>query len=232
MNTHIRSNTEQDVPPEEIMRKLASCYELDTLDAIDMEADAYDDGRSRNSSTDALHPPMSPSQNLNAHPFFNDFSTPVEETIFPYDQMYRALMLARRIRPHPSPPGSPTPPPRELVPEPNTPSKARSGKAQAKAESAPDSDTSDLTQDSADEEGDEEGHAGDTTATAGNATDGGTDGEDMDVDEKDGDQDDEPDASSVPPPRKRGRKRGGPPNNPRGRGAGRGKPAVGRKTKR
>ncbi|KAK7056763.1 hypothetical protein VNI00_002480 [Paramarasmius palmivorus] len=160
MRTSIHKDTGHWVNPDHIVLKLKSCYDLDALHAIELEAEA-------------LEPTPSPSDELSNHPHFKS------EMVFPPpdDSSYEALIEPRRIRQTPSPPSSPEPEPKAKQPSARSKKRER-GKSKATLAGlvSGDSDSSALTQESGDEG---EGVPVDSVATA---TDGETvDGEGEDV---------------------------------------------------
>ncbi|KAH9480421.1 MRG/MORF4L-binding protein [Psilocybe cubensis] len=94
----ILKETGRSVHVETIWEKLRECYDLDALDAIDIEAQGYLSGKS-NSSPVSIRSP-SPSENLAAHPFFREeFSLPYEE--------FEPIIAQRRLRSTASLPSTP-----------------------------------------------------------------------------------------------------------------------------
>ncbi|KAF9267414.1 hypothetical protein L218DRAFT_856125 [Marasmius fiardii PR-910] len=164
MRTSIHKDTGEWIDVDEIVRKLRSCYDVDALNAIDVEAEAYEIARSHKSTPTSI-PSPSPSENLNFHPFFR------EEYALPFEPTFEALVAARRMRQTPSLPSSPAP----SEPQKATKQSSRSKKSRSKSKAnmaglvGGDSDSSALTQESGDEA------IADSVATA-------TDGETMDED--------------------------------------------------
>ncbi|RDB17893.1 MRG/MORF4L-binding protein [Hypsizygus marmoreus] len=150
------------IPRDAIWDKLRSCYDMDALEAIDLEASGYE-------SPHSIHSP-SPSANLSGHPYFRD------EFSLPFDDSFETLISQRRIRATASPASSP-------APSPVAPSKSRGGKKRGRTKLSlaglvgGDSDSSALTQESGDED-----DVGTSRRSVVTATDAGTDhGEDEDV---------------------------------------------------
>ncbi|KAG6890616.1 hypothetical protein C0995_006592 [Termitomyces sp. Mi166 len=214
----IFKDTNRLVSIDDLWEKLKSCYNLDALEAIDLEAEGYESPKTKKSSPVSI-PSPSPSQNLAAHPFFR------EEFTLPLDESIEKMISERRIRATASLPSSPIPSP---------PSIPRTGKKRGKTKFnmaglvGGDSDSSALTQES----GDEDGVSSLRASSVVTGTDAGTDHvEDEDIEMR------EPSIapSSPRPIRGRGKftKKGG---TGRGRGGGRGggtEPApVGRPSKK
>ncbi|PPQ91661.1 hypothetical protein CVT25_012874 [Psilocybe cyanescens] len=102
----ILKDTGRSVHVETIWEKLRECYDLDALDAIDIEAQGYLSGKS-NSSPVSIRSP-SPSENLAAHPFFREeFSLPYEE--------FEPIIAQRRLRSTASLPSSPATSPAPIL---------------------------------------------------------------------------------------------------------------------
>ncbi|KXN88275.1 hypothetical protein AN958_07734 [Leucoagaricus sp. SymC.cos] len=199
---------------ETLWQKLQSCYDLDALDAIELEAEGY---RLLPNSTSpvAVHSP-SPSENLARHPYFR------EEYSLPFDETFENLISQRRMRTTASAPSSPiaSPPPPVSAPPKSSRKAPVSGSAgggrrgrKTRADMAGlvggDSDSSALTQESGDEAA-----VGTPRESVVAGTDGGTEfEEDEDVEMK------EPSpARSVSPKPQRGR--------PKAAKKGRGRPPV------
>ncbi|TFK61392.1 hypothetical protein BDN72DRAFT_778241 [Pluteus cervinus] len=193
---------------EDIWEKLKTCYDLEALDAIDLEAEGYEPNGVNGSPTSIPSP--SPSENLSGHPFFREeFSLPYEE--------FEPLVSARRMRDSVSAPSSPAQSPVATHRGRTRPKRGKS-KIDMAGLVGGDSDSSALTQESGDE-----GAVG-TPITG---TDGGTeDAGDEDVEMRDPSPGKESLApythfrfiwllESSRPTRNRTRKRG----NTRGRGA-------------
>ncbi|KAG6864494.1 hypothetical protein C0991_009112 [Blastosporella zonata] len=128
------------VPVDDLWVKLRSCYDLDALEAIDLEAEGYESPISKRS------PPLSiPSpdayENLAAHPFFR------EEFALPYDESIETMIAERRMRATASPPSSPVASP----PSPPRGKKRGRTKLSMAGLVGGDSDSSALTQESGDE---------------------------------------------------------------------------------
>ncbi|KAK7463423.1 hypothetical protein VKT23_006776 [Stygiomarasmius scandens] len=104
MRSHIHKDTGRWVGIEDIWEKLKKCYDLEALDAIDIEAEGYETPQTSKSTPISIKSP-SPSENLANHPFFR------EAYNFPFDPSYEAIMAQRRTRDTPSPPSSPEPSP-------------------------------------------------------------------------------------------------------------------------
>ncbi|KAF9013246.1 hypothetical protein BDQ17DRAFT_1343050 [Cyathus striatus] len=195
----IHQTTGRMIRVETIWKKLRDCWDLDALDAIDVEAESYVVPRRGTSSKPISIRSPSPSENLARHAFFRqEFSLPY------FDPTIQSLLDARRLRDSVSvastPPATPTP------------GRKRKSKADMAGLVAGDSDSSALTQESADEGG--VGIEGSVVT----GTDGGEDSvEDEDVDMRDPSPEpvEEP-PSEQPMPRRRGRP---PKNRGRGRGA-------------
>ncbi|KAG6820709.1 hypothetical protein H0H93_012762 [Arthromyces matolae] len=157
----ISKDTNRLVSIDELWEKLRSCYNLDALEAIDLEAQGYESPKTSKSTPISI-PSPSPSQNLAAHPFFREeFTLPLDETI-------DAMIAERRMRSTASLPSSPAHSP---------PSIPRTGKKRGKTKLnmaglvGGDSDSSALTQESADEAGVSSPRASSVVT----ATDAGTD---------------------------------------------------------
>ncbi|KAG5732789.1 Chromatin modification-related protein EAF7, partial [Termitomyces sp. T112] len=139
----IFKDTSRLVSIDDLWTKLRSCYNLDALEAIDLEAEGYESPKS-NKSTPISIPSPSPSQNLAAHPFFR------EEFTLPFDESIEKMISERRMRATASLPSSPVPSP---------PSIPRTGKKRGRTKLSMaglvggDSDSSALTQESGDEDG-------------------------------------------------------------------------------
>ncbi|KAG6816240.1 hypothetical protein H0H87_007477 [Tephrocybe sp. NHM501043] len=157
----IHRDTDCWVPIDEVWSKLRSCYDLDALEAIDLEAEGYESPKT-NKSTPVSIPSPSPSQNLAAHPFFR------EEFALPYDETIESMVAERRIRATASPSSSP---------EASPPLEPRKKRSRTKLSMAGlvggDSDSSALTQESGDE-GDG-GVSSQRASSVVTATDQGTD---------------------------------------------------------
>ncbi|KJA21240.1 hypothetical protein HYPSUDRAFT_42385 [Hypholoma sublateritium FD-334 SS-4] len=156
----IQKDTGRAVHIDTLWEKLRKCYDLDALDAIDIEAEGYHSPRS-NSSPVSIRSP-SPSENLSRHPFFR------EEFSLPYDE-FEPIIAQRRMRATPSLPSSPASspapaPPPIAAPSPrpvaSTSSKRGVGRKRGKNTRSKlnlaglvggDSDSSALTQESGDE---------------------------------------------------------------------------------
>ncbi|KAK2465342.1 hypothetical protein APHAL10511_002696 [Amanita phalloides] len=182
---------------EDIWAKLESCYNLEQLEAIDLDADNYESSSSKRSPV--AIPSPSPSQNLSAHPFFR------EEFTLPYDE-FESIIAQRRLRATVSAPSSPAPAP---LPKKRTARKRGKSKLDLAGLVGGDSDSSALTQESGDE------HTAETPrGSVVTGTDAGTDyAEEEDVEMR------EPSPASPKPTRGRGK-------GARGRGAGRGRGAA------
>jgi len=197
MQSLINKETGRLVRIEDIWTKLESCYNLEQLEAIDLDADNYESPNSKHSPISIPSP--SPSQNLSAHPFFR------EEFTLPYDE-FESIISVRRLRATASAPSSPTP-----APHPKKRNTRKRGKSKLDLAGlvGGDSDSSALTQESGDD------HTAETPReSAATGTDVGTDyADDEDVEMR------EPSPPTSPKPT-RGRGRG-----TRGRAAGRGRGA-------
>ncbi|KAL4069955.1 hypothetical protein V8B97DRAFT_567916 [Scleroderma yunnanense] len=141
----IFNDTGRVVPVECIWEKLRSCYDLEALEAAELEG-YYTSGSSHSSTPHIVRSP-SPSENLSMHPFFR------EEFSFPSDEILDSLVATRRVRATASLPSS-TP-----APSPRQSSKTRKVKAPKRSKNkadmaglvSGDSDSSALTQESGDE---------------------------------------------------------------------------------
>ncbi|KAE9387401.1 hypothetical protein BT96DRAFT_867439 [Gymnopus androsaceus JB14] len=94
MRTSIHKDTGHWVAADELWQKLKSCYDIDALNAIDVEAEGYEM---------SLHNKSTPStdDNLMTHPFFREeFSLPPEHSL-------ESIASERRLNTIPSPPSSP-----------------------------------------------------------------------------------------------------------------------------
>ncbi|KAF9483482.1 hypothetical protein BDN70DRAFT_873767 [Pholiota conissans] len=158
----ILKDTGRAVHPETIWEKLRECYDVDALDAIDVEVEGYISPR-KNSTPVSIRSP-SPSEDLSEHPFFR------EEFSLPYDD-FEPIIAQRRLRSTVSLPSSPAasivhspspiaePSPRATA---STSSKRGVGRKRVKVTRSKlnlaglvggDSDSSALTQESGDEGG-------------------------------------------------------------------------------
>ncbi|KAJ6477390.1 hypothetical protein C8R47DRAFT_1140346 [Mycena vitilis] len=200
----IQKDTGRGVSVEAVWDKLRGLYDMDALEAIDLEIDGYE-SRSANTTPVIIRSP-SPSDNLAAHPFFRD------EYALPYDAKLDEIIAQRRARDTPSP-ISPSPSPQPVT------GRTRAGRRRGKSKLdlagliGGDSDSSALTQESGDE-----GMIPPTPRDSVTITEGGTEyGGDEDIEMRDV----SPESAS---PATRGRKK--PPKKPigrpRGSGAGRG----------
>ncbi|KAJ3574722.1 hypothetical protein NP233_g1578 [Leucocoprinus birnbaumii] len=184
---------------ESIWQKLQSCYDLDALDAIELEAEGY--RLLPNSTSPVAVRSPSPSENLARHPYFR------EEYTLPFDETFENLISQRRMRATASAPSSPlaSPPPVPASTKSSrkaTASTSGGGKRSRKTKAdmaglvGGDSDSSALTQESGDEAA-----VGTSRESVVTGTDAGTEfGEDEDVEMK------EPSpARSVSPKPPRGR---------------------------
>ncbi|KAF8195476.1 hypothetical protein BJ912DRAFT_957094 [Pholiota molesta] len=151
----ILKDTGRAVHPETIWEKLRKCYDLDALDAIDVEAEGYVSPRS-NSTPISIRSP-SPSEDLSGHPFFR------EEFNLPYDE-FEPIIAQRRLRSTvslpSSPAASPAPSPQPIAepsPRAAASTSTKRGITRSKLNLAGlvggDSDSSALTQESGDEGG-------------------------------------------------------------------------------
>ncbi|KAF8073721.1 chromatin modification-related protein EAF7-domain-containing protein [Lyophyllum atratum] len=200
---------------QDIWDKLRSSYDMDALEAIDLEAEGYESPKSNKSTPISIRSP-SPSQNLSGHPFFR------EEFSLPFDQSFESLISQRRMRATASLPSS--------SPAPSPVSKPRGGKKRGRTKLSMagliggDSDSSALTQESGDENGGGSPRAGSVVT----ATDPGTDhADDEDIEMR------EPSiAPSASPRPARGRGKSTKKGGGRGRGGGAGSTPVGRPPKR
>ncbi|GLB38347.1 putative chromatin modification-related protein EAF7 [Lyophyllum shimeji] len=200
---------------DDIWAKLRSCYNMDALEAIDLEAEGYESPKSNKSTPISIRSP-SPSQNLSAHPYFR------EEFSLPLDDSFDAMIQQRRMRATASLPSS--------SPAPSPVSKSHAGKKRGRTKLSMaglvggDSDSSALTQESGDE-----GIVGSQRAgSVVTGTDPGTDqAEEEDIEMR------EPSiAPSMSPRPARGRGKGTKKGGGRGRGGGAGAAGVGRPTKK
>ncbi|KIK52083.1 hypothetical protein GYMLUDRAFT_208304 [Collybiopsis luxurians FD-317 M1] len=165
MRNSIYKDTNHWVATDELCQKLKRCYDMDALDAIDVD---YENLTFKTSSPTTA-------DNLVNHRFFR------EEFSLPSDPAYESIILARRLNPVPSPPSSPeasaASPAALKVKLPK--SKKRNGKSKASMAGlvGGESDSSDLT------DSGEEGPAPSIIT----ATDGGetADGEEEDVEMQD-----------------------------------------------
>ncbi|CAA7271322.1 unnamed protein product [Cyclocybe aegerita] len=104
----ILKDTGHTVHVETLWEKLRKCYDLDALDAIDVEAEGYLSSKSGTTPISIRSP--SPSENLALHPFFR------EEFSLPYED-FESIIAQRRLRStaslpsSPAPASSPAPPP-------------------------------------------------------------------------------------------------------------------------
>ncbi|KAF8231746.1 hypothetical protein L208DRAFT_1275361 [Tricholoma matsutake] len=167
----IQQDTGRIVHTGDIWDKLRSCYNLDALEAIDLEAEAYELSRSNGSTPSSVRSP-SPSADLSTHPYFR------EEFSLPPDEPFELLTSQRRLRATASTPSS------SPAPSPAVVSKPRGGKKRGRTKLdmaglvGGDSDSSALTQESGDEGTTGTGRLGSVIT----GTDGGTDyAEDEDV---------------------------------------------------
>ncbi|PPQ70015.1 hypothetical protein CVT26_013303 [Gymnopilus dilepis] len=220
----ILKDTGRSVHPETIWEKLRECYDLDALDAIDIEAEGYVSSKN-NSSPVSIRSP-SPSENLNGHPFFR------EEFSLPYED-FEPIIAQRRLRSTSAAPSSPAHSPAAL-PTPGTAPAAPSPRTVASTSSRPgrgrkrgrnqrsklnlaglvggDSDSSALTIES----GDEGGGAETPRESVVTGTDAGTEyAEEEDVEMREP----SPAAEVASPRPTRGRPPKAGPGRPRGRGA-------------
>ncbi|KAJ7175909.1 chromatin modification-related protein EAF7-domain-containing protein [Mycena filopes] len=216
----IQKDTSHAVTVQAVWDKLRDLYDMDTLEAIDAEAESYEARTSAHSTPISIRFP-SPSENLAAHPFFR------EEYALPYDAKIEEMIAQRRMRDTPSP-VSPSPSP-QPVPAGRT---TRAGRKRGKSKLdlaglvGGDSDSSALTQESGDE-----GMLPPTPRDSVTITEGGTEyGGDEDTEMRDV----SPDTGPTPPPGKGTRKK---PPKKTGTGRGRGGAAAststrGRGTKR
>ncbi|KAJ7784512.1 hypothetical protein B0H16DRAFT_1709220 [Mycena metata] len=194
---NIRNGIQKDsghaVTVEAVWAKLRDLYDMDTLEAIDAEAESYEARTSQHSTPISIRFP-SPSENLAAHPFFRD------EYALPYDPKIEEMIAQRRMRDTPSPVSpSPSPP---AAPAGRT---TRAGRKRGKSKLdlaglvGGDSDSSALTQESGDE-----GMLPPTPRDSVTITEGGTEyGGDEDTEMRDV----SPDAGPTPPPGKGTRKK-------------------------
>ncbi|KAG5651651.1 hypothetical protein H0H81_007931 [Sphagnurus paluster] len=199
---------------DDIWTKLRSCYDMDALEAIDLEAEGYQSPKGTKFTPISIRSP-SPSQNLTAHPFFR------EEYALPYDEWFEGAISERRARSTPSPPSSP---------EPSPVSKPRGGKKRSRTKLSMaglvggDSDSSALTQESGDEGGAESPRG----ASVVTATDPGTDL----VEDEDAEMREPSIAPSTSPKPTRGRGKATKKATGRGRGGGAGSTTIGRPPKK
>ncbi|KAJ6613304.1 hypothetical protein B0H10DRAFT_2222347 [Mycena sp. CBHHK59/15] len=139
----IHKDTGHWVSIQALWDKLRELYDMDALEAIDLEADGYESRGSENSTPISIRSP-SPSENLAAHPFFR------EEYSLPYDAKIEEIIAQRRMRDTPSP-ISPSPSPQPVI------GRTRAGRKRGKSKLdlagliGGDSDSSALTQESGDE---------------------------------------------------------------------------------
>ncbi|KAL0961456.1 hypothetical protein HGRIS_006401 [Hohenbuehelia grisea] len=198
----IHKDTGRWVDPSNIWEKLKTCYDLEALESIDLDADAFET-RSSNNSTPVSIPSPTPSEDLTRHPFFR------QEFVLPTEEAYDALVAARRMRDTPSVESSRAPSP-VAAPKPRRGAKRGKGKLDMAGLVAGDSDSSALTQESGDE-----GAAASRASRASVAT--GTDGGTEDMGEEEVEERSPSPSVSARPARGRGKKRGAPTG--RGRGA-------------
>ncbi|TDL23257.1 hypothetical protein BD410DRAFT_747310, partial [Rickenella mellea] len=162
MQHAIEKGTGQQVPIDDIWTKLGSCYDLEALEALEVEYDIT--GSPTNGSTPPSVPSPSPSQNLAAHPFFK------KEFTLPSEAEFDSLISARRMRATPSPPSTP----------PSAPAKSPTRRGRRRAVSkvdlaglvSGDSDSSALTMESGDEA--EQSPGTERRGSVATGTDGGT----------------------------------------------------------
>ncbi|KAK7048401.1 hypothetical protein R3P38DRAFT_2869123 [Favolaschia claudopus] len=168
-----------------IWNKLRDLYDMDALEAIDLDNESYEPRSSENSTPVAI-PSPSPSDNLAAHPFFRD------EYTLPYDAKVEEMIAQRRMRDTPSP-ISPRPSPQPMG---RTRASKHAKRGRSKLDLAGlvggDSDSSALTQESGDE-------GMPTPRDSATITEGGTEYGDEDVDMRDASPD-----PSAPSPSSRG----------------------------
>ncbi|KIY45594.1 hypothetical protein FISHEDRAFT_66876 [Fistulina hepatica ATCC 64428] len=138
----IHNDTGRWIPIPDLWDKLKTCYDIDALNAIDIEAEGYESPISNVSTPVSIKTPM-PTDNLAAHPFFREeFRLPFEE--------YAHLMAGRQLRSTPSPASTPARSPN--APTVRTRRRKRSGtKSDMAGLVGGDSDSSALTQESGDE---------------------------------------------------------------------------------
>ncbi|KAF9464225.1 chromatin modification-related protein EAF7-domain-containing protein [Collybia nuda] len=157
----IHKETGRVINVDEIWKKLKNCYDMDALEAIDLEAEGYEVANSKKSTPISIRSP-SPSANLSAHPFFR------EEFSLPFEESFERLISQRRMRATVSIPSS------SPAPSPARP-KGRGGKKRGRTKLSMaglvggDSDSSALTQESGDE------IVGTPKGSVVTGTDGGTD---------------------------------------------------------
>ncbi|KAL0069779.1 hypothetical protein AAF712_003048 [Marasmius tenuissimus] len=165
MRSAIHKDTGEWVDIPDIVKKLRNLYDVDALNAIDIEIEGYEMSRSHKSTPISI-PSPTPSENLNAHPFFRD------EYALPFDPSIRST---------PSPPSSPTPsePPRSAKQPPRSKKKRGKSKANLAGLVGGDSDSSALTQES----GDEAVAESVATGTDGETVDGDAEDEDIEMNE-------------------------------------------------
>jgi len=96
----ISKDTGRLVHIDTIWEKLRKCYDLDALDAIDLESEGYLSPKSNSSTPISIGSP-SPTENLAVHPFFR------EEFSLPFDEAYETIISQRRMRATASAPSSP-----------------------------------------------------------------------------------------------------------------------------
>ncbi|KAJ7761517.1 hypothetical protein DFH07DRAFT_740161 [Mycena maculata] len=139
----IHKDTGHWVSIQAIWEKLRGLYDVDALEAIDLEVEGYESRTSENTTPISIRSP-SPSENLAAHPFFRD------EYTLPYDAKVEEMIAQRRMRDTPSP-ISPSPSPQPVT------GRTRAGRKRGKSKLdlagliGGDSDSSALTQESGDE---------------------------------------------------------------------------------
>jgi len=141
----ILKDTGHAVSVQAVWDKLRGLYDMDALEAIDLEIDGYESRTSENSTPISIRSP-SPSENLAAHPFFRD------EYALPYDPKVEEIITQRRMRDTPSPISlAPTPPP--VTGRTRASGRAKRGKSKLDLAGlvGGDSDSSALTQESGDE---------------------------------------------------------------------------------
>ncbi|KAF7346367.1 hypothetical protein MSAN_01864600 [Mycena sanguinolenta] len=141
----IHKDTGQAVSIQAVWDKLRALYDMDALEAIDLEHDGYESRHSENSTPVSIRSP-SPSENLAAHPFFRD------EYTLPYDSKFEEIISQRRVRDTPSP-VSIAPSPQPVTSGRTRASRAKRGKSKLDLAGlvGGDSDSSALTQESGDE---------------------------------------------------------------------------------
>ncbi|KAJ7107277.1 hypothetical protein C8R43DRAFT_1140257 [Mycena crocata] len=139
----IHKDTGHWVTIQAVWDKLRGLYDMDALEAIDLEVEGYESRVSEHSTPISIRSP-SPSENLAAHPFFRD------EYALPYDAKVEEIIAVRRMRSTPSP-ISPSPSPQPVT------GRTRAGRKRGKSKLdlagliGGDSDSSALTQESGDE---------------------------------------------------------------------------------